>query len=355
MGLPFFVNGAGIKRDQMVAIDLGSRTTKAVHLQRRGSDIVLTNYTVMDAPIFEKTLPVELLGEHLKSVVQALNTKTKLLSLAVGVNDSVVRLADMPRMPIDDMRQAIKFNTKNYLQQDLPGHVFDCYVLPQSKGTDSPSMSPAGQKQKVLVTGAKTKFLDDLIEASKFAGLVTDHVVPGLICPGNAFEVALPEAFSSEVVALVDVGFNSSFICIMQRGAMVLNRVVAIGGNRLTEGISESMNISYGEAEGIKVGMPQEVQSQIESLVSPLGRELRASIDFYEHQNDQSVSRVYLSGGSTKSELILQSLQAELMAECATWNPASTLQTAMPESQMAEFPQVAPQLTVALGAAYTAL
>ena len=44
------------------------------------------------------------------------------------------------------------------------------------------------------------------------------------------------------------------------------------------------MNISYAEAEGIKVGMPGEVQAALESQVQPLGRELRASLDFFEHQ-----------------------------------------------------------------------
>lgn len=353
MGLPFFVNGTRLSRDQIVAVDLGGRTTKAVNLQRRGNGFALTSFAVVDAPIYEKTLPVDLLGEHLKSVAQALNTKTKLLSVALGVNDSVVRLVDMPKIPLEDMRQAIKFNTKNYLQQDLQGHSFDCYVVPQPKGAETPVVP--GQKQKVLVSGTKTKLLDDLVEASKSAGLVADHVVPGLICPGNAFEMAQPEAFANEVVALVDIGFKSSSVCILQQGTLVLNRVVAIGGNRLTEGVSESMNISYAEAEGIKVGMPQEVQSQLESLVSPLGRELRASIDFFEHQNDRAVSRVYLSGGSTRSEIILQCLQTELMVECATWNPASTLQLNLSEAQAADFAQASPQLAVALGAAYAAI
>ena len=35
MALPFFSSGTK-KRDQIVAIDLGGRTTKAVHLQRDG-------------------------------------------------------------------------------------------------------------------------------------------------------------------------------------------------------------------------------------------------------------------------------------------------------------------------------
>jgi hypothetical protein len=45
------------------------------------------------------------------------------------------------------------------------------------------------------------------------------------------------------------------------------------------------MSISYAEAEGITIGMPQEVQSAMEPLLSTLGRELRASIDFFR-END---------------------------------------------------------------------
>jgi len=116
-------------------------------------------------------------------------------------------------------------------------------------------------------------------------------------------------------------------------------------------GLAESLNISYAEAEGIKVGMPTEVQSNLESLVVPLGRELRASIDFFEHQQDKAVSQVFVSGGSARSEFIVQTLQTELMAECKPWNPLSFLQMSLPPQQTAEIDHVAPQLAVAIGAA----
>ena len=61
------------------------------------------------------------------------------------------------------------------------------------------------------------------------------------------------------------------------------------------------LGISYAEAEGIKVGMPAEVEQHLEGLIIPLGRELRASIDFYEHQNEKTVNRAYLTGGSARS------------------------------------------------------
>ena len=135
----------------------------------------------------------------------------------------------------------------------------------------------------------------------------------------------------------------------------MLSRAVAIGGDKLTNGLAETLNISYPEAEGIKVGMPAEVQMQLESLVLPLGREFRASIDFFEHQQDRAVSQVFVTGGSSRSEPIMRTLQQELMIECKILNPSTFLEMELPPQQMKEIEQVAPQLTIALGAALAAL
>ena len=67
----------------MLSIDLGGRTTKGIHLQRKGDGFVLSRFVLLDAPIYEKNLSADLLGEHLKSVCQALDARTKLVTLAV--------------------------------------------------------------------------------------------------------------------------------------------------------------------------------------------------------------------------------------------------------------------------------
>ena len=134
-------------------------------------------------------------------------------------------------------------------------------------------------------------------------------------------------------------------------GEIIIHRVVGLGGDRLTGGLAETIGISYQEAENIKIGMPSEVEANLEPLVQPLGRELRASLDFFEHQQDRTVSQVFISGGSARSEFVLQTLQNELMVPCKSWNPTRSLQIELPPQKMGEFEQLAPQLTVALGAA----
>jgi type IV pilus assembly protein PilM len=347
-------------RDHVVAIDLGSRTTKAVYIQRRGLAFSLIRYTIQDAPIYEKNISPELLAEHLKGIMQALDVKSKGIILSLGVADSVLRNAEMPPMPVSEMRLMLRYNSKTYLQQDLPDYVFDCYVVPPKEQAGKPEEAPrdgarGSQKYKVWVGAAKNRLLNDLQAGVKAAGLMPEEVTLSMLGPVNAFEVALPDVFSREIVALVDIGFKSSTISIVSEGELMLARVVGIGGDKLTTGLAESLGVTYAEAEGIKIGMPQEVEATLQPLLSPLGRELRASIDFFEHQHDKTVSQVFVSGAAASSEYILQNLQSELMVPCQKWNPTSTLSISVPADQGEQLEQIAPQLAVATGAAMQAM
>jgi len=343
----------------MMAVDVGSHTTKAVLIERRGEVMALTRYALMNAPIYEKKMSPEMLADHLRQVSEALGGVTKSLTLTTGLDDVIVRQVELPHIPVDEMRLVLKNNMKGYLQQDLPNHVLDCHVFPPKLPTDSKSAEaakPAGvPKLKVLVAATKRQLVEDFQAAARSAGLTLECLTPALTSPVNAFEQAMASVFAGETVALVDVGFKHTSINVLDRGELALTRVVNIGADKLTAGLAEAMNISYAEAEGIKVGMAPEVQSTLEMQVLPLGRELRASLDFFEHQQDRPVAQIFVSGGSARSEMILQMLHSEMLADCKTWNPTSFLQVALPGAQAVEIEHVETQLAVAVGAALAVL
>jgi len=356
--LPPLLNGnSRKKRAQIMSIDLGGRTTKAVLLERRGDTLTLSKFAVLDAPIYDKKISPDQLADHLHAVAQALSSPTKYVSVAVGLADAVVRQVELPQIPLDEMRHILKVNHKNYLQQDLPNHVFDCYIIPpraQAAADKAPDATRAGgssAKFKVLVTAAKQQLVNDFLQATSAAGLLADGLIPSLVGPVNAFEQALPEVYTKETVALVDIGFKHTSVCVLDRGELSTNRVINIGGDQITSGLAEMKNISYAEAEGIKVGMATEVEEELRMQVAPLGREIRASMDFFEHQQDRPVTQVYVSGGSARSELIIQILHSEIMAECKTWNPTGFLRTALSGQQAVDIEHIGPQLTVAIGTA----
>jgi type IV pilus assembly protein PilM len=343
------------RRSQVVAIDLGMRATKAVSFRRSGDRLELLRYTCQQAPGCNEKISTSALAAHLKQVMDALGAKTRLVIFIAGVNDCLLRHAELPLMAADEMRTMLRLNSKNYVQQDLSDYVLDCYILPPSAGSKAAEVFKPNGKCRVLVGGAKKQFLDDLQAAAKEAGLVAEQIAPNLITTANAFEMAHPEEFQNEAVALVDIGFRNSTISILLKGELLLSRVVAIGGDKLTSGLSEALNISYDEAEGIKIGMPEEVQSAMLPLLTPLGRELRASVDFFEHQQDKAVSQVMVSGGSARSRFIIEALQSELMVPCQTWNPLRFADQALTPEQKADVDQLAPELVVATGGAFCAL
>ena len=372
MELPFINGATKKKRNQMMAVDLGARTTKAVLMERRGEALALNRYALLDAPIYDKKFSAELFSHHLRSVAEALGgaAKVKFVTLAVSLDDAIVRQVELPKIPVDEMRLVLKNNSKGYLQQDLPNHVFDCNISPQSSSAASgkPADVMGVPKLKVLAAGAHQQLVNDFQTAIKAAGLTAECIVPGIIGPINAFEMAQPQVFANESVALVDIGFKHSSICVLDHGELALLRVVNIGGDRLTAGLAETMNVSYAEAEGLKLGTTPpnatgpdadnagtEMQAALlQAQVMPLGRELRASLDFFEHQKDRPVSQIYVSGAAAKSERFLDMLRAEMVVECKTWNPAASLQLALPGQQAVEIEQVGPQLGVAIGAALAA-
>ncbi len=344
-----FLNGG--RSDQILAIDLGTRTTKAVLLDRVDKGLSLARFVVQDAPIYDKALPQGLLTEHLRNVVEALQPRTKYATIAIGINDSILRSTELPLLPLPEMRQMLKFNSKNYLQQDLRDYIFDCYIVPP-RNKAQPDAGKAGiVKYKVWVGGTRREALLTLETAVKEAGLTPNQVTLSILGPINALELAQPDVFAKEIVALVDLGFKTSSISILDNGELCLSRSVEIGGDKLTTGLAEAMNISYAEAEGIKIGMPQEAEVHLQPLIAPLGRELRASIDFFEHQREATVGKILVSGGAARSDFILQLLQTELAVVCKAWFPTQGLKLSLSPQQMTEVEQVSATLTVAIGSA----
>lgn len=353
MALPFF---KGLKRkcDQIVVVDLGSKVTKAVQMARRGGATVLERFGLVDVPGENPAAYADVLSEHLKHVMGAMDARCKQLCIAIGVNDSLLRHAEMPVVPVHDMRTMLRYSSKNYLQQDLSDCVFDCHILPfRSGGLEEGKKG--GNKCRVLVGAAKRNLVDELQEGAKKAGLQPVHVTPNFIGPANAFEMAYPEPFEKESVALVELGQRNTTITVMYEGELALTRVVNYGSERLTQGIAETMGISEEEAEGAKLTMPPDVESCLSALLMPLGRELRASIDFFDHQHDRAVTKAFFSGGSARSTRIIEHLQVEMMIECHQWDPLSCLQMNLPPHQLGEVEPVGPQLAVAIGAGLAAL
>jgi type IV pilus assembly protein PilM len=69
----------------------------------------------------------------------------------------------------------------------------------------------------------------------------------------NMFQ-ACYSGYEDEVVALVNIGANSINVNILEKGVTAFTRDISIGGSQFTEEIQKQLNVSFDEAEALKLG-----------------------------------------------------------------------------------------------------
>jgi len=334
------------KRDEIIAIDLGHRITKAVLLRRKGGGFQLLNYVSVDAPIYEKTPSIELVSDHLREVCQALGATTKYVVLALGAGNSLLCHAELPVASASDLRRMVKLSPKTYVQQELPDYLFDCYT--RIDAARDPAVK-SRRKARTLIGGAKRRLVETLHEAAKDAGLSTEQITLGQVGLVNAFTM-LPADSHGEVVALVDIGFHHSTINIVLKNDLALTRVIPLGAERFSQAMSPGAARESPDAAPAELPMTEAMQAKVQNLIVLLSKEVDASLGFFVNHHEVTVNQVYVSGGSARSEFIVQTLESELGLPCDTWNPTKSLALSLPAKQMQEIDYDAAQLATAIGA-----
>jgi len=341
------------KRDEIVAIDLGSRVTKAVLLRAQGAEVSLVNYALLELEEAERVPSREVLAEHLRKVVGLLSTHVRRVVFSLGPAKSLLTHLDLPGASPSDLRRMIRLSPKNYLQRDVADHLFDCYVTEERVEIGTDHVPRTRRKARVLVGGGRQSDVESLSVAARDAGMYVERVTVSQVAIANAFQ-ARPEE-RGEVVALLDVGYATTSIDIMMAGELVFTRVINFGAERFSDVVAQSAKTRWpdvGEAEG---HAPDEMQTRLQRAILLLAREVDASIGFFVSQHEATLSRIFVSGGSARSQFILQTLEAELGLPCESWGPNNSLKVELPENRRQELEYEAPQLLVAVGAGLGAL
>jgi type IV pilus assembly protein PilM len=336
------------RREEIIAIDLGTKTTKAVLMQRRGDEYYLRNYVLMEAPSVEKALSRSVWADHIRKVGRALGSSTRRVALSMGPTTAIFSQTELPAAAPSNLRKLIKLSPKIYLQQDLPDHVFDCYVTP---GDEGDSGGRARRKARVLVAAARRPLIEDLVDGARDSGYVVEQITLSQVATVNAFAAANPEA-PGDAVAFLDIGFRHSTISISYRSRLALVRVVNIGADQFADVMQQATaRGAMSTQEEDENPALDALQVSVQKSIRGLAKEVDASIGFFLSQNDLPVHQVYVSGGSARSHLILQTLELELGVPCRAWNPALALkQEGAIVSRAGDLEYEAPQLTVAVGA-----
>jgi type IV pilus assembly protein PilM len=283
------------------------------------------------------------MAEHLRSVVKQTQASCKNVALILRHEDAVLLRADLPQASTDDLRKMIRMSPKNYLGQDLPDHIFDCFYRVTEKTGDT-SVARRRQKSRVLVAGARRGAVENAEDLVRLAGFNLVALVPGPVALVNAFRLVRDDSHP-DAVALLDMGATHSTINIVGQGDVLLSRVVALGAEKFSDVLSSGTG-GGGMAEE---GSPEAMQARLQKAILAFAREVDASVGFYTSQHERHISQLFVSGGTARSQFVLQMLESELTYSCEPWNLLQHIGTELSAERLKGFEYDLPQMILAIG------
>jgi type IV pilus assembly protein PilM len=201
--------------------------------------------------------------------------------------------------------------------------------------------------------------INDYTSVCAEAGLAATVVDVDAFAVQNAYE-ANYDLGAGETVVLINVGAAVTNINVISRGITTFTRDVTMGGNAFTEEIQKQLNISYDEAEALKVGgqgetdavVPQEVERVIQGVADQMGGEIQRSLDFYAATAaDARIGRVYLSGGTARIPALFKVIEARAGVPVEILNPLKNIEIDNRKFDPAVLLAAAPAAAVAVGLA----
>ncbi len=331
----------------VIGVDIGRYSLKSVLLQKKGGNrVVISNYA--SRPLAEPIDSSEALARELKLLFKEMGGVARYCAVGVSSPEALIRIIEQPETPVELLREALRLNGMVLLNQDCREFVLDCDRIPTS---DTSAAAIGLNYRRYLVGGlprAQVSLVGTAVEGTG-SDVASLQIAP--ICAFNAFEFAHEEIFNKQAFFLVDVGHTNSTVMVGVKRELILVRSIDFGGKALIEAL---MALSGEGRDGVIQALDQEDEVIIEYTrvaFNALIREIQNSIGFLEHRHEETISKIFISGGIAKSGTLLKVLAEELRLPCESWSAVSKCESTLPPDRTATLSQDILDLNVACGAA----
>jgi type IV pilus assembly protein PilM len=326
---------------------------KAIEVVPRGNGFELLHLGVAalphDAIVEGAFLNASAIADAIREAIAKSGSRAKHAAAAVSGHSVIVKKITVPAMTAAELEESIRWEAEQYIPFDVNEVNLDFEIL---------QAGDAERPMEVLLVAAKKDLIDDYVNLIGEAGLTPSVIDVAGFAVENAFEANY--GASDEVIAIVNIGAQSSTINVLAGGVPAFTRDVATGGNQYTAEIQRAMSVGFDEAERIKIGergsesqdvVPQEVEQAMRAVTNNLVGEIARSLDFFAATAaDMRIQRVYLAGGSSRVSGLEAAFKERTGLEVELMNPLAKM---LPSNRFdAEFlDQVGPSLSVGIGLA----
>ena len=342
-----------LSKKNLVGLDIGSSSVKAVELQGKPGSLALTSLgferlqpdTVVDGQIME----LNDVSHVIAGIFRTHQIKTERVAAGVSGSSVIVKNIVVPPMTEDELQESIEWHAEEHIPFEISDVSLDYQVV--GSGPDS---------LHVLMAACKRDFVANLKQAIQLAGKQPAVIDVDAFALQNCYEVNYRPA-DSLVVALLNVGASTMNINILRGVRSVFTRDVSVGGHQYTSLLQKELGLTYEQAEAVKRGgeAPQNVRAEeteaaLESVSDMLALEISKTFDFYRataDDNDGSVQKILISGGGSKLRGLPEFLSNRFEMPVERLDPFRQIKVDARRFDPEYMREVVPEMAVAVGLA----
>jgi len=208
---------------------------------------------------------------------------------------------------------------------------------------------------EVVLVAAKKDKIQNHTNVITRAGRTPEVVDIDAFALQNAFE-ANYTVNPNAPVALLNIGASLMNINITKGGMPLFIRDVSVGGNQYTDILQKELQLSFQEAEDLKLGKTggsetEMVQPLLESITEMLIMEVQKTFDFFrETYPSETIGQILISGGTSRMVGLAEKIQETFGYPTEVLDPFKSIAIG-PKVDAQKVTSLGPALTVAVGLA----
>lgn len=307
----------GIRQQTKTIIDIGTCTVKMMQLNSQGK---IVKYAVEILPEgCVKGLFIEA-EEPLIRALKAAKHKSGVSGgnciLTLSGKDMIVRHLNLPKLPEKQLYQNVLLEMASYLPVDIEKHMIDFKILEEVKENEN-------TLYRVMVATVHRNILERFSYVLKKAGFALKI----LDANENAQEkfVRAPThpllaEFKGKGICIIDMGAETTNVNLFDDGRFFAGYLLARGGNRITQLVSQSMKTDVITAENFKIKndffyddkINENLRAALKNEIDSLIYEVSKVADYFWSRTGKALGCILLCGGGSQLNGLYKYFQANI-------------------------------------------
>jgi type IV pilus assembly protein PilM len=286
----------------MVGLDISTTSVKLVELSDAGKGTYkLTRYAIESLPkgsVMDGNIEnMEAVSEAVRRVWKKSGTRIKNVAMSLPSAAVITKRIFLPEgLTEEALEVQVETEANQYIPFALDEVSLDFQVL-------GPASNSPGDVE-VLIAASRKEKVEDRVAAAQAAGLkptVVDIESYASRASVERLRMMLPNAGDNMIVAVFNIGANTTSISVMLNGQSIYEREQAFGGNQLTQDISRAFGLPFEDAESKKrsADLPENYTRDIlQPFIENVALEVTRALQFFFTSTPYGrVDQIMLGGG----------------------------------------------------------